>query len=59
MDEYVDFVSESLRHGSAANFVRQKELEERIMRPFDLSMANSGPRSLSISARFWSAPNIG
>ncbi|MFZ4395943.1 MAG: hypothetical protein ACOYOU_10000 [Kiritimatiellia bacterium] len=34
MDEYVDFVSESLRHVSTANLAQQKQIEERIVRPF-------------------------
>ena len=34
MDEYADFVEASLREANPAHAARQKELEERIRRPF-------------------------
>ena len=34
MDEYADFVSETLRHGDPERIARQKEIEERIVLPF-------------------------
>jgi len=34
MDEYCDFVSESLRHADPELIARQKQIEERITEPF-------------------------
>jgi hypothetical protein len=34
MDQYVDFVEESLRTANADQVARQKALEERIRKPF-------------------------
>ncbi|MEI6168121.1 MAG: hypothetical protein WCS52_13110 [bacterium] len=39
MDQYVDFVEESLRAANVDQVVRQKALEERIRKPFCISAA--------------------
>lgn len=37
MDEYVEFVARSLQDCNPQSAIRQKELEERIERPFSMS----------------------
>jgi len=34
MDEYVDWIEDNLRHCDYARALRQKQIEERIVRPF-------------------------
>jgi hypothetical protein len=39
MDQYVDFVEESLRTANADQVARQKAMEERIRKPFCMAAA--------------------